>query len=281
MVALELSDFTTEKQVLISIINSKRASGLLIPDLNHHFNDKAKYSFDEIEKIIDAIGTKLRKCEMIYHTYFDSTFDRMSLVNSSLIGKKIIEVEFFFDTKITRNRIEIEDVKMYFEHISNAFQDFILLIASLLENFVRLIEILVRKIIVHGEKSPHVSTPFLVLLEYWDNLVKLQYRKRSDPLYKCLLFNKPFFERYLLQINSLRNRFIHGYGTNLEVDFNNLNVTNLNTTVFRIANPPVLIPSLTVESFTKDILINIQSSLKTFLTLAINQANGVKQKLPM
>jgi hypothetical protein len=84
-----------------------------------------------------------------------------------------------------------------------------------------------------------------------------------------------------LQINSLRNRFIHGYGTNLEVDFNNLNVTNLNTTVFRIANPPVLIPSLTVESFTKDILINIQSSLKTFLTLAINQANGVKQKLPM
>jgi hypothetical protein len=281
MVALELSDFTTEKQVLISIINSKRASGLLIPDLNHHFNDKAKYSFDEIEKIIDAIGTKLRKCEMIYHTYFDSTFDRMSLVNSSLIGKKIIEVEFFFDTKITRNRIEIEDVKMYFEHISNAFQDFILLIASLLENFVRLIEILVRKIIVHGEKSPHVSTPFLVLLEYWDNLVKLQYRKRSDPLYKLLLFNKPFFERYLLQINSLRNRFIHGYGTNLEVDFNNLNVTNLNTTVFRIANPPVLIPSLTVESFTKDILINIQSSLKTFLTLAINQANGVKQKLPM
>jgi hypothetical protein len=281
MVALELSDFTTEKQVLISIINSKRASGLLIPDLNHHFNDKAKYSFDEIEKIIDAIGTKLRKCEMIYHTYFDSTFDRMSLVNSSLIGKKIIEVEFFFDTKITRNRIEIEDVKMYFEHISNAFQDFILLIASLLENFVRLIEILVRKIIVHGEKSPHVSTPFLVLLEYWDNLVKLQYRKRSDPLYKWLLFNKPFFERYLLQINSLRNRFIHGYGTNLEVDFNNLNVTNLNTTVFRIANPPVLIPSLTVESFTKDILINIQSSLKTFLTLAINQANGVKQKLPM
>lgn len=281
MVALELSDFTTEKQVLISIINSKRVSGLLIPDLNHHFNDKAKYSFDEIEKIIDAIGTKLRKCEMIYHTYFDSTFDRMSLVNSSLIGKKIIEVEFFFDTKITKNRIEIEDVKMYFEHISNAFQDFILLVASLLENFVRLIEILVRKIIVHGEKSPHVSTPFLVLLEYWDNLVKLQYRKKNDPLYKWLLSNKPFFEGYLLQINSLRNRFIHGYGTNLEVDFNHLNVTNLNTTVFRIANPPVLIPSLTVESFTKDILINIQNSLKTFLTLAINQANGVKQKLPM
>lgn len=281
MVTIELSDFTTEKIALISIINSKRASGLLIPDLNHHFNDKAIYGFEEIEKIMDAIGTKLRKCEMIYHTYFDSTFDRNPLVNNSLIGKKIIEVEFFFDTKITKNRIEIEGIEMYFEHISNAFQDFILLIASLLENLVRLIEILVKKIIVYGDLNPHVSTHFKVLLSYWDNLVKLQYRKKNDPLYRWLSSNKPFFQKYLSQINSLRNRFIHGYGTNLYIDFNNLNVTNLDNKAFRTVTPPVLIPDLTVESFTKDVLVNIQNSLKTFLTSAINQANGVKQKLPM
>jgi hypothetical protein len=281
MVTQELSDFTIERDEIVRLINLKMTAGLVVQDLNHHFNDKqSKYDFIYIGEIIDGIEIKLRKAEIIYHTYFNSTFNSTALVSNSLLATMTIETEFYYDVNVKKEVIEIRTIDMYRELIDISFQDFILLIASIFENLVRLIEILVRKIIVFGERNPHLSTPFKVLVDYWENLVKLKYRKDSDPMYKWLKNHKTFLVKYLGQLNTLRNRYIHGYGTHLHSNYGNYLIRNFDQANFVEPVPSALIPELVVSDFTKEVLLNTQNILKSFLKVVQKRASSPKQLIP-
>ena len=159
-------------------------NGMFDQNLHDIFNkgsqSKDKLRIDNIEQLIDMIELKLRNAEIIYHTYFDTEYDMNALINNSLYLPKIIKTEFDFGTNVLRNTIEINNSNMYKETIHFNFQTFILTIASLYENLVRLIETLIKKSVVFGDRNPHLSIHLKVLISYWDNLVELNYRKNDD-----------------------------------------------------------------------------------------------------
>lgn len=213
----QLSDFSSQKNHIISCLQKKQDKGLFKQNLHDIFNtgrNKEKLRIKDVKGIIEAVENKLRKAEIIYYSFFGSDYDKSIIVNDTLLGSKIIETEFFHSTKTVKNRIEIVDPKMYKEIIDTNFQVFILTIASLQENIVRLIEILTKKKVVFGDSNPHLSTHLKILISYWDRLVDLGYRNEDD-FFEWLNSHRDYINKYLGTINMLRNSFIHGYNLNL------------------------------------------------------------------
>ncbi|HPF10145.1 MAG TPA: hypothetical protein PLP62_01710 [Flavobacteriaceae bacterium] len=292
MVIEQLSDFTDQKDVIVSSLARKQANGLFDQGLheifNHRSNGKDKLRIEDVQFIIESIELKLREAEIIYHTYFGTEYDNSIIVHNSLTGNKLIEAEFNYGTRVIKKRIEIIDPGMYKESINMNFQLFVLSIASLYENLVRLIETLIKKRVVFGEKNPHLSVHLKILIPYWDNLVQLGYRT-NDEFYVWLNNYRQYFNKYLGTINRLRNSFIHGYSINLKVEHGTYVVSNFeeippgSTSIFGFQMPAGggLIPELEVNNFVKDVLNESFQLTEELMNLLKRKISHHRTKVPI
>jgi hypothetical protein len=290
MVRRQLTDFSVQKNAIVSLIKFKQQNGLFVKAFHDLYNKNKKPSklvliIDDIKDIIESIEIKLRQTEIIFYTYFDSEYDSRIIVNNSLISNKIIETEFEYCTKIINNRIEINDPVFYKEIIDMNFQIYILTIASLYENIVRLLDTLLKKIVVYGgDDIPHKSVPLNLIISYWKNIVELEYRENDD-FYNWLLTHcNSYLDKYLSQINSLRNRFIHGYTLNLTIDINHHEymVRNHDDQFgFKPIQNNAFIPELILNNFVKVILENTQLLTKELLDLFQTELSKPSTRIPI
>ena len=202
MVRESLSDFSVQKNAIVYAIGNKISNGLYEQTLHDSFKP-SKFNITDIENIISSIESKLRKAEIIYFTYFSSEYERSIIVNDSMTSNKIIETEFFYSTNVLKNRIEINDSKLYKEYIDTNFQTFILTISSIYEVLVKLIETLLKKIVLYdGNRVPYQSITLKLFILNWDKLVDLRYRKNDD-FYNWIITHRQFLDKYLETINRL------------------------------------------------------------------------------
>lgn len=196
---------------------------------------------------------------------------------------KVIETEFDFGTNVLINRIDINDPFLYKELIDTNFQTLILATASLYEVLVKLCETLLKKIVIYdGVRSPYQSIPMNLFILNWDKLVDLGYRKNDD-FYICFSTYRTFIDKYLKQINSLRNRFIHGYSINLEVNtaHNEYMVINYDESNFPLVSGGGIIPELVLKNFANAVLANTHSLTIDILDLFVRKLSRGGTKLPM
>lgn len=209
---ISLSDFLTEKNNLLTEVSHKITSNSLHP-YNYEMHDNYKIDLTEIQKRLDGITQKFRKCEMNYYLYFDDIHHNVLTVDQSDLP--ISRQRLFSDGPAqTRRFFDVNDKHLYIELINAQFQEFILFVSSVIENLVYLAETLVRKVVVHlrGKHPPSIIMQnYVATLEI---LLKLQYRT-TDLMSTCLGNHKPFFDKYLPTINAYRNSYIHGYRAKL------------------------------------------------------------------
>lgn len=287
MVTKTLTDFSSQKNAIVSAVGNKITRGLYDNNLHDSFKP-SKFDIKDIELIISSIETKLRKIEVIYYTFFDTEYDPNIIVNNSMpvvggmITNKIIETEFDFGTNILKNRIDVNTPFLYKEMIDTNFQSLILVTASLYEVLVKLCETLLKKIVIYdGEKSPYQSIPLKTFILNWDKLVDLGYRK-NDEFYICFSGHRSFINSYLGQINTLRNRFVHGYSMNVKIDtfHNEYVVTNYDEKNFSLVAGRGIITELILNNFANAILINTYA-LTTDLLNLFNTKLTRATKIPM
>ncbi|WP_396637764.1 hypothetical protein [Maribacter sp. R77961] len=288
MVREKLTDFTIQKEAIISSLLIKRGNGLFNQGLHDIFNrassSKNRLKIEDVQVIIEAIELKQREAEIIFYTYFGSEYDKNIIVNNTLIGSKFIEAEFYYDTRVLKKTIEIIDPNMYREVVNINFQLFILNIASLYENLVKLIELLIKKRVVFGDRNPHLSVHLRVLIAYWDNLVELDYRK-NDEFYIWLTSHRTYLDQYLSQINSLRNSFIHGYSLNLNIDSisNEYVVKNYDNSTTGFPQPAGggVISDLVLNTFVDSVVNNTKNLTEDVLNLFQSKLSHHRTKVPM
>ncbi len=254
MVSKPLKTFVNQKNSILTSIAYKISNGLFDQSLHSSFKG-SRLDINDIEQIIDSIEYRIRKIQTLCYTYFDSEYDASIIVNQTLQTNKVIETEFNFGTYILRNRIEINDHNLYKEMIDTNFQSFILAVASVYEILVRLSENILKKIVIYdGIRSPYQSLTLKTFIHNWDRLIDLGYRK-NDQFYDCFSTHRVFLDKYLDQINTLRNKFIHGYSLNLAVNnlHNTYMVQNHDEKNFPAISGGGLITDLVVDSFVKDV----------------------------
>lgn len=282
MVSQQLSDYNTKKTLIVTKVASKISSNLFDENLHDSFRD-SKLKIDDVELMINSIERRLRELEVIYYTHFGSEYDSSIIINGSLILDKIIETEFFYSTEIITNRITINSASLYKEIIDDNFRSFILTVASLYEVLVRLTETLTKKIVLYdGLRSPYQSIPLMTMLLNWDRLLDLDYRI-PDTIYSCYQNHRLFLNKYLLQINNLRNRFIHGYSINLEKNIlhNKYMVINHRLQEFPQVRNGGIITELVVNDFVKNILNNTQTLVTDILNGFVTELSVPNKEIPL
>ncbi|NVK66284.1 MAG: hypothetical protein HWE22_16955 [Flavobacteriales bacterium] len=276
-----LTDYSSSRVVITNATNRKIIQGKFDQNLHDIFKPSS-LKIRDVEAVILAIERKLRSLETICYTFFDSEYDPSIIIHQTLSGgRKVIETEFNYSTRVIANKIEFDDSDSYEESIHVNFQTFILTVASLYENIVRLIETFLKKITVHGKtRNPHQSVPMGLLVEYWHNLVELSYR-RNDDFYQCIVTHQTYLEKYLKQINTLRNLFIHGYSSKLLIQNGALYVDSVDGNKFPLIAGGILPPELLVDKFVNHILVNSQALSEDFLILLERKLTHHMTKFPM
>jgi len=179
-------------------------------------HDNYRIDYLEIEKRLKGIALKFRKCEMNYHLYFDDLHH--DVLSVDIRDLPISRQRIFIDgTSTTKQFFDVDDQNSYQELINGNFQEFILFIASVIENLVYLAETLTRKVVVHLKGKQPASIVMQNYIATLDILIKLNYRT-TDLIYICLNSHKNFLEKYLPTINAYRNSYIHGYNVKLGVN---------------------------------------------------------------
>ncbi|MGN6268148.1 MAG: hypothetical protein ACTHM5_20895 [Ginsengibacter sp.] len=275
MVIKNLTDLSTEKNMLLNIVSRKIATSKY-SSLNQDFDSNLKIDINNIALLVDAIETKIRKAEILFYSYFE-TANHAILCGNSATLPFVLQIEFIYAASVMRNEIYIDDKSIYRETVDMQFQSFILLIASLFENIVRLTEILIKKVIVHqpGDKYRPINTPLFNYKSYLDSLIRLGYRK-MDYISNCFLSHNPFLSKYLLTINGLRNSFIHGFINNLSSDGFNYRVTNR----FDTASFSMIDPVLNIDEFSREILFNGRRFYIDLMLAITNQLKHHTKKIP-
>lgn len=268
-----LTDISTLKDNLFNEVVSKIASGDIL-SLNSDINKVLKIDAAEIKVLLNTIERKLRDCEMIYHTYFEFV-DHLILCGANMTNSKLINIDFSYGTKVIKVKLEINERDAYIDLINTNFQNFILTLASLYENVVRLTEILIKKIIVHGKNNAPISSPYSLLLEYWKMLISLSYRNH-DSFYNCIHTHDAFLSKYSVPLNTLRNRFIHGYNIYLFSDSAEYRVDHSIDNAFSSVSP-----ELVLDTFASHVLSNTKSLINDFLNAFIIEIRIPGQKIPM
>lgn len=261
--------------MLLNIVSRKIAASKYTK-LNEDFDSNLKIDINNIGRLVDAIETKIRKAEILFYSYFE-TIDHAILCGNSATLPFVLQIEFFYTTSLMRDEIYIDDKNLYWETVDMQFQSFILLVAFLFENIVRLTEILIKKVIVHqpGDKYRPMTTPLFNYKSYLDSLLKLGYRK-SDYISNCLVSHDIFLSKYLTTINGLRNSFIHGYTSNLLNDGYNYRVTNrFDTVSFSVADT-----ALNIDEFTKGVLHNGRQFYQDLILAIVNQLKHHAKTIP-
>ncbi|MEA1784534.1 hypothetical protein U1E44_00375 [Arenibacter sp. GZD96] len=83
MVRETLTDYTTQKDAIVSALAIKQGNGLFDQNLHAIFNSgtqsKDKLKIQDVQVLIETIELKLRNAEIIYHTYFAQNSRRIFL----------------------------------------------------------------------------------------------------------------------------------------------------------------------------------------------------------
>ncbi|MFV8327928.1 hypothetical protein [Flavobacterium sp. ZS1P14] len=266
-----LSNFTAERNALLLIVR-KKISETKITSHNEVFHNKYKVQLNSITELLNAIEAKFKRCEILFHTYFED-IDHAILSNNVTSLPFDMDCTYFDGTAQLKYNFKVDDKNFYKEIIDLNFQSFILQIASLYENLVFLAEILIKKVIVYVREP--LSSPLLDYLNYLKRLVNLGYRQ-NDKLNICINSHNAFFDKYLLQINNLRNRFIHGYSINLNSDGYNYYVDKMDKTPF-LQNSP----DLMIDIFAKEILDNTNFFIRELLTALKHSASHHTKSIPV
>lgn len=267
-----LTDLSALINALLSEINTKIINLEVLP-LNDGFDPDLKIELNKIRVLLNTIERKLQNCEMIYYTYFEA-LDHSILNGSTLASVKVLESVFSYDTKIIKKRIEVNESNAYIDVINLEFQGYILQLSSLYENVVRLTEMLLKKIIVHHKNGKPLSSPYYLLLEYWEILMRLSYRS-ADNCYNCVRSHLPFLNKYMEISNILRNRYIHGYNIHLFHDNAEYRIRPLSNKFSQNS------PELVVDVFVDHVLKNTRQLITDFLGALIADIQIPNQKIPM
>lgn len=265
-----LSNFTAERNALLNILTRKIASSK-ITNLNAAFDNKYTVQHSSITDLITAIESKFKKCEMLFFTYFQD-------MDHSILSGNITTLPFEMDctlmdgTATLKYYFKVDDKIMYKEIVDLNFQSFILMLASLYENLVLLTEIFIKKVIIYV-KQP-LSSPLHDYLKYLKHLINLGYRQ-NDKLNTCMVMFDPFFSKYLIQINNLRNRYIHGYSINLQTDGYYYSVKNMEGTPFSPTSPELI-----VDRFTNDVLDNTRDLIRELFAALKGSTNHHRKSIP-
>lgn len=259
---INLPDLSIEKNNLIALVTRKIAE-LKVTDTNERFDKKLKIEIASVTDILDAIESKIKRAEIIYHTYFASLDHGILSGNSATLPLQVNNV-FMDGTAQLEYSFKVDDKGAYKELIDLNFQNFILLMASIYENLVILSEMLIKKVVV-GMPQP-ISIPLHNYTMHLKNLITLGYRK-NDKLNTCILSSAAFFDKYLSHMNSLRNRFIHGYSINLASDgayyfVGKLTFTHFTTPGDLIVNAYVFTVLEDSKTFISALLIALKESIK-------------------
>lgn len=268
---LRLSNFSAERNALINVLNRKIAESKTTR-INGVFDNKFLVNIDAITDLLKSIDMKFKRCEMLYYAYFEN-LDHGVLNGNPATLPLISECNFIDGTAQLNYSYKVDDRYYYKDLIDMNFQNFILQIASLYENIVFLAEILMRKVMVYVK--PPLSSPLHDYLLYLERLISLGYRQ-NDKLNICMIARKPYFDKYLVQINALRNRYIHGYSVNLSTDGGEYFVDNMDRTPFSRYSPDLLL-----NVFTREVLDNTRLFITELLIAFKDSANHHSKKIPV
>ncbi len=258
---IALSDFRAEFNDLLHEVTQK-INASATQTFNFDMHENYKLDIGEIDKRLQGIKHKFRKCEMNYHLYFDEIHHDILTVDQRDLP--ISRQRLFIDGTAKTTRIfDVDDKKLYQEIIDCQFQEFILFTSSVIENLVYLAETLIRKVVVHLKNKQPLSIIMQTYIATLDILIKLDYRK-SDLISTCLMRHQTFFETYLPTINAYRNAYIHGYRSRL----NPVGTEYMLDTPIKPIYPNTL--NATVDIFAKNVLDNVRVIIPDFLT-AITQ----------
>lgn len=265
-----LSEFAAERAALNSIVSTRILSNN-INSINFEIHDHYRLEVDLIKARLDAIINKFRKCEMIFHLYFDE-LDHSLLAGASNNFPIMSHRSFQSVDGVVIKYFEAHSRVTYQELIDYSFQEMILFTSSVLENLVYLSETLLKKVSIHTRKNKPQSITMISFMELLGYLHRLNYRNPTDPISSCLQTHSDFLTRFLPTINTLRNRFIHGYAKKLASDGAEYIVTE--------PERPLSMGStdLIVSEFTKNVILNLQSFIPEFIsaiTTTINSAGEV------
>ncbi|MCR8556975.1 hypothetical protein KXD93_04950 [Mucilaginibacter sp. BJC16-A38] len=216
MRSVNLYNYGSGRRDLMGIVEPK-IIGRRFSDLNKRFSNDLAVQLDSIEQLLNAIEAKLRGCEVIHYSYFDSLHH--GILAGSFNPRDLpltTDVEFVEGTSRRQVTLTYADPFLYREAVHMQFQQFVLLLSSFFENVVRLSEILLKKVVLHGKKNKPQSIPLPEYLYHLRALTELGYRGH-DPLYHCYDRHSLFLDKYLPTLVSLRNSYIHGYETKLSV----------------------------------------------------------------
>lgn len=260
-----LSNFKTECDELLKEVSIKiKSSSTRTFNFDMHNNYKIDYL--EIEKRLNGIVQKFRKCEMNYHMYFDGMF--LNVLNGNRTDLPIIKECIFVDgTAKVRKIVEVNDERLYQELIDYHFQEFVLFIASVIENLVYLAETLIRKVVVHANKQPPMNIKMQSYINILDNLLKLNYRTK-DYISDCFDIHKSFFDKFLPTISTFRNKYIHEHDTRL-----------INTGMdYILENPSSPLnnqsPEVSIDVFTETVQDNMRKFIPDFFVAITETIKG-------
>jgi len=254
-----LSNFTAQKNALAALLAVKTAAGK-ITTINRDIDRKFRAEAGNVNELLAAIEAKFKRCEALYYTYFEDADHGVLTGNVTTLPVEV-DCELIDSTSVINHFFSVNDRYSYKEIIDYNFQTFILTMASIYENLVLLSEIYLKKVIIYIRKP--LSSPLHDYLEYLKLLISLGYRE-NDKLNQCMTTSAPFLNRYLIQINLLRNKFIHGFSINLESDAYNYYVKSMDTSLFTTRSADLLLQVFTKEVLdnTKIFAINLMTALE-------------------
>lgn len=210
-----LTDLTPQAAKLHAAVIKKIARSK-ITTLNENIDNKLKVDIHVISAVLSSFESRLRECEIIYYTYLRDA-DHAVLSGSSVGLPLMRNVQLTYGSNVLNKDIEINDRIFYREIIDAQFRHFILAMASEYEVIVKLVEILIRKVIVHSPGKRPLSAPLDHYISCLKSLVDLRYRKQ-DSIYQCVISHETFLNKYLPTISKLRNSYMHGFSINLASD---------------------------------------------------------------
>jgi hypothetical protein len=266
----DIVDISACKIALLTEIDKKIAANLLSA-LNDDFSDNTRYPIaiknrTEINYVLDGIDARLRHAHQLKLQFLD-TLNHEMISGNAPITTYAVRCTFTFPGTVINREFSVSDRWGYLEVVRSAFQEFILTISSLLENLVRLMETLVRKVIVILKERRQNGTETLHLYrEFFQVLVKLEYRPKDD-LHACLANYDSFFDRYLDPLYKLRGSFIHGYRENLTLDVTGVCLVGQADSRFNLSKTELMVDQFSefvfssLSNFTVDLLNCLTSKI--------------------
>ncbi len=176
-------DISSIKNALILEID-KKLSGKLLSYRNDDYHDKPypiEINKAEIENLLNGVDARLRNAQQLKLQFFD-TLDHDFICGVVPMTSFGVRCSFVLPGTAIMREFEITDRGAYLDVVNTEFRDFILTVASLLENLVRLTETLVTKVIVNvpNKRGQTGSETLHAYREFMNILIKLEYRTKDD-----------------------------------------------------------------------------------------------------